>query len=286
MLKNLLLLFLLPVIIRAQSFPEKPLNYITDNAGVLSQQQQSSLNNRLKAFEDSTTSQVFVYVASSLEGKDISTYTQEIFDAWAPGVKTISNGVLITIFINDHQFRIQTGYGLEGVLPDIRTKHIQDEIMRPHFKNEDYYTGISDGVDKLIYYCAHEYVAGEIKSTGEESAPVKSNNGDWIFILIFCGFCYIINGFFLWAVRSSIKSNDKQSEKAKKIGRTLATIFFFIPFAGAFLLGVLGIIFGKGGKGGSGGSGFSRSSSSSSSGSSFSGGGGGRSGGGGSSSSW
>lgn len=280
MLKNLLLLLLLPILIRAQSFPEKPVNYVTDEAGVLDAQQQSALNSKLKAFEDSTTNQVFVYVTSDIGGVSLTDHCQEIFNTWEIGRKGKDNGVLVAVVVGQKQFRIHTGYGLEGALPDILTKNIQDEVMRPHFKKGDYFTGISEGVDQLIYYSKHEYIP--------EIIPEKSNTGIIIFASVFLIFCYGINGLFLWAVRSSIKDNEKTSEKTKKIARTLVNIFFYIPFLGAFLMGITGAIFGKRSRRGSGGSG-SRSSSwssSSSSGSSFGGGGGGRSGGGGSSSSW
>lgn len=279
MLKNLLLLLLLPILIKAQSFPEKPLNYVTDNAGVLNTQQQSALNSKLKAFEDSTTNQLFIYVTSDIGGVSLTDHCQEIFNTWEIGRKGKDNGVLVAIVVDQKQFRIHTGYGLEGALPDILTKKIQDEVMRPHFKKGDYFTGISEGVDQLIYYSKHEYIL--------EIIPEKNNTGSIIFASVFLVFCYGINGLFLWAVRSTIKDNEKTSEKTKKIARTLVNIFFYIPFLGAFLMGITGAIFGKRTKGGGSGGSGSRSSSwssSSSSGSSFSGGG--KSGGGGSSSSW
>ena len=59
--------------------------------------------------------------------------------------------------MNDRKFRIHTGYGMEGILPDLLTKRIQDEDMRPSFKQNNYYEGINNGVDKLFYYSKHEY---------------------------------------------------------------------------------------------------------------------------------
>lgn len=59
--------------------------------------------------------------------------------------------------MNDRKFRIHTGYGMEGILPDLLTKRIQDEDMRPSFKQNNYYEGINNGADKLFYYSKHEY---------------------------------------------------------------------------------------------------------------------------------
>jgi len=273
--KKFLLLLLLPLFINGQNFPDKPANYVTDIADVLSEEQESALNAKCKAFEDSTSSQIFVYTAPSLEGQDMTVLCQEIFTKWEIGQAGKDNGLLIAVFPDNREFRIHTGYGLEGVLPDILTKKIQDETMRPHFKKQDYFTGISEGIDQLIYYSKHEFVPEK-----------ESKTGLIVFIAVFLTICYGLNGMFLWATRSGIKENTKKSEAAKKMARTLANIFFFIPFAGAFLMVIIMLIFGTKRGGGRGGSSRSGGWGGSSSGSSFGGGGGGRSGGGGSSSSW
>jgi uncharacterized protein len=273
MLKNLFLLLLFPLLSFAQPFPQKPSNYITDETGVLDQEQLSALNKKCGDFESASTNQIFVYIAGSLKGQDLEQVSQDIFTKWEIGQAGKDNGVLIAVFVDDHKFRIHTGYGLEGDLPDLLTKKIQDETMRSYFKKGDYYTGLSEGVDQLIYYTGHKYVAEE-----------ESNFGLILGIVIFVVVCYGMNGLFLWAIRSAIKDNEKRSDKAKKIGRTLVNVFFYIPFAGAFLMMFVAMFFAKFGGGGgrssrSSGGGFSSRSS-------FGGGGGGRSGGGGSSSSW
>jgi uncharacterized protein len=277
MLKKILLLFLLvPVLSWAQPFPQKPSDYVTDEAGVLSSEQLSSLNSKCRNFEAESTNQIFVYITKSLKGRDMFELSQEIFSSWEIGQAGKDNGVLVAVFIDDHQFRIHTGYGLEGQLPDLVTKEIQDETMGPYFKEGDYYTGISEGLDKLIYYSRNEYVP-------EQPSIWPAIIAIGIFVLV----CYGINGLFLWAVRSTITDNEKLKPKTKKVLYILGWIFFAIPFAGAFLMGFMAAIFGKrGGGGGKGSSGRWSSSSSGSSRSSFGGGGGGRSGGGGSSSSW
>ena len=60
---------------------------------------------------------------------------------------------------DDHKARIETGYGMEGVLPDILAKQIIDERMIPFFKNNDYYAGFNNAVDAIIQAAAGEYKA-------------------------------------------------------------------------------------------------------------------------------
>lgn len=286
-----LLLFILafPFLLNAQDFPAKPTNYVTDEVNILSDEQEQSLNAKLRNFEDSTSNQIFVYVASSLNGNDLSDLSQNIFHTWKIGQDGKNNGVLIAIFIDDHKFRIQTGYGLEGVLPDIVTKHIQDNDMRPLFKQNQYFEGIDKGVDQLIYYSKHEFKVDDINE--EESTA-----GLFIFFYAFSA------AFLLVTILLTRKIQDKPT--AKKVLIISSIICFIIPFLGTFILLMMVFIAlsyrkdliktssistwtsSSDSSWGSNDSSSSWSSSDSDSGSSFDGGGGGDSGGGGSSSDW
>lgn len=294
--KILLFLFLLPIIGWSQNFPDKPLNYITDEAEVLSAEEEKLLNHKLHTFQDSTSTQVFVYVAPSLNGQDLSTIGQEIFVKWDIGQKGKNNGVLIAVFVKDHKFRIHTGYGMEGVLPDLLTKKIQDEEMRPEFKKDNYYAGIDKGIDKIIYYSKHEY-----------SATTEPNSEDTVLgLIIFYVFAMILYFLNFLLIRYVLKE-----KKGGKTAMYIVTgVFALIPFFGLFILGFMLLVMGiialiklasKASGGGSytssnndnswyssssSSSDSSYSSSSSSDSDSFSGGGGGDSGGGGSNSDW
>jgi uncharacterized protein len=158
----LFLILLLQLFVNTQitlygRFVTEPVNYVTDQAGVLAQYEEDQLNGKLQNFEDSTSNQLFIYVAKSLRANDLEDFSREIFNKWGIGQKDKNNGILIAIFIDDRKYRIQIGYGLEAALPSELCKQIQDEFMGPHFKQKNYYEGIHAGVDKLIYYSRHEY---------------------------------------------------------------------------------------------------------------------------------
>ena len=291
MLKRALIFVLfLPFLIKGQTYPAKPSNYVTDETGTLTQEQQMALNAKLKAFEDTTTNQIFVYMAASLNGQDIAQYSEEIFYNWKIGQKDKNNGVLITVFKDDHKFRIQTGYGLEGQLPDLLTKRIQDNDMRPLFKQGDYYGGINTGIDFLAYYSCHSFNSDLIKEQPQATPEVVDYGkglsglliGYGINLVLLLILCLVLYG----------KSAKKRSSTATTIWLIVGILFALIPCIGAILTfvmcGLLANLKGGGGFSSSSsswsGSGSSSWSSSSSSG--FSGGGGGDSGGGGSSSDW
>lgn len=281
MFRILIVFLLLPFCFKAQRYPAAPTNYVTDDAQMLTEEQEASLNSMLKLFEDSTSIQLFIYTSSSLNGAVMADLCQEIFHNWKIGNKKTNNGVLIGIFSNDHKFRIQTGYGMEGVLPDLLTKRIQDEFMRPYFKQNDYYSGIKAGVEKIQYYSKHEY------QPEKEDVEVS-----WKDVM----YGYIINlvilSIFLFLLFRK-KADKERSVAAKVILTVIAIILSLLPCIGSMVLGFMLLIF-RSIKGGSGSYSSSdstwyissSSSSSYDSGSSFDGGGGGDSGGGGSDSSW
>lgn len=138
-------------------FPQKPSNYVTDEDDILAEWQKTELNKKLKAFEESTSTQLFVYVANSLHGKNLEEYSKEIFNTWGIGQAGKDNGVLMAIFINDREQRIQVGLGLESTLPSSLISEIQEDYMNPEFREARYYKGIDAGIDQLIYYSSHKY---------------------------------------------------------------------------------------------------------------------------------
>lgn len=86
------ILLLYPVFVNGQKdwwkeFPTKPTNYVTDEADLLTQQEEKLLNSKLRAFEDSTSNQLFIYLASSLHGKNLEDYSKKIFNTWGIGKK-------------------------------------------------------------------------------------------------------------------------------------------------------------------------------------------------------
>ena len=278
-IKKFIIFFILfPVFVNAQNYPAKPVNYVTDETGLLTNEQLLSLNTKLAEFEKNTSNQFFIYMTQSLNGSDMASLCQEIFHAWQIGSKNNNNGLLIAIFINDHKFRIHTGYGLEGPLPDILTKRIQDNDMAPFFKENDYYSGIDKGLDQLIYYSKNEF-----KPEDENRSP--NGFGEWASI-------YFINVFlFLWFLNSIFGKKAKyRKPKVKTILLITAIVLSFLPCVGPLILYIILLVLGEikiglSRRSGSVSNSYS-SSSDSSSGSGFDGGGGGDSGGGGSDSSW
>lgn len=132
---------------------------VNDFTNTLTPDQKQALENKLVAFDDSTSTQIAVVIIPSLNGNDIADYNVKLGRAWGVGGKEFSNGVVLLIAKNDRKLNISTGYGVEGALPDITAKHIIDDVIVPNFKGDDYYRGIDEGTDAIIKAVKGEYKA-------------------------------------------------------------------------------------------------------------------------------
>jgi len=154
MKKQLLFIFfsLLSLSVVAQEIPSRPVppKLINDFTHTLSPDEAATLEHTVVAFSDSTSTQIAVVIVPTTNGDDPNSYAFKIGRAWGVGSKEFNNGVVLLIAKEDHTISIQTGYGLEGSLPDITAKHIIDDEIVPSFKNGDYYEGISKGIHAII----------------------------------------------------------------------------------------------------------------------------------------
>jgi len=145
---------------------------VTDNAQILSEETQKLLSDSLKMHEMRTTNQVVVLTIPTLDGESIEDYANRVFNEWKLGQKGMDNGILIVVVPNDRRMRIEVGYGLEGVLPDLLASRIIQNIMTPQFKNGDYDRGITEGALAVISILDGGYVE-EASGLFDEEASSK-----------------------------------------------------------------------------------------------------------------
>ncbi len=140
--------------------PDMPRDYVVDLAGIMRSDAKSELNTYLRLLEQKTTAQVLVLTVQSLDSESIDEFAVTTFKKWKLGQKGKDNGVLIVVAVNDRKYRIEVGYGLEGVLPDSLVGTIGREYFVPYFKAGDYSTGIYAGTIAVIKtIAAHENVS-------------------------------------------------------------------------------------------------------------------------------
>jgi uncharacterized protein len=250
---------------------------VTDLTGTLTSEQQATLEQTLAAFESRKGSQIAVLLVPTTQPETVEQYAVRVEESWKLGRKGVDDGVLLVVAKNDRKLRIEVGYGLEGVLPDATAKRIIAEDIAPHFKQGDFYGGISAGVGHMI-----KLIDGEtLPPPKVQSRPDGGMSIDHLlvigFILVFvvggilraifgrflgAGIVGGIAGFIAWSMLGALT-----------IGVIVAIVAFIISLLGGGRGGGFGGFSGGGfGGGGYSGGGF--------------GGGGGSSGGGGASGDW
>ncbi|QEK50227.1 TPM domain-containing protein [Pedobacter aquae] len=130
---------------------------VNDYTGTLSPEQINHLEQKLVAFDDSTSIQVTVVIIKSLDGYEVNDYAYQLGRAWGVGGKEKNTGVVLLASLGDRKITIQTGYGMEGALPDAITKRIIENEIKPNFKQERYFEGLDAATNAIIAYTKGEY---------------------------------------------------------------------------------------------------------------------------------
>ena len=156
------LLLMVPMAVQAEWLPTKSDRLVNDYSQMLDVQQREVLEQRLVAFADSTSNQIVVVITPTLEGDDENAVAQRIGQSWGVGQAEFDNGVVILIKSKTAEenwgaVAIATGYGVEGVLPDVFCKRIIDDRMLQPLGNGDYYDAIAAALDVIEPVMAGEH---------------------------------------------------------------------------------------------------------------------------------
>ncbi len=158
--------------------PEKGDHLVYDLCGILTAEEIDTLEANLLFFNDSTSNQIVVLITSGFGGQPISDFAFQVGESWGIGQSGFDNGLILVIKPKDDtdgEVEIAPGAGLEGALPDVFCKRIIEDVMIPHFRDDDYYGGIVAALSIIEPVCAGEYSFEDYEK--EHEAPV------WPFLL-------------------------------------------------------------------------------------------------------
>ncbi|MBN1144695.1 MAG: TPM domain-containing protein [Bacteroidales bacterium] len=181
----------------AQQLPKPmvPLRLVNDFTGLLSEQDQITLSNKLLDFNNQTSTQIYVVTYDDLQGYDIDDFGNRLGTTWGIGQQGKNNGLLILISPELHKMTIQTGYGLEGAVPDAICDRIIRNVLTPSFQAGEYYAGLDSATNVLMSLTRGEYTAEDYLKGGDDSPA-----------LIFGLLVLII---FIFIIVSSSRRNNK-----------------------------------------------------------------------------
>lgn len=130
--------------------PVPEVQYVTDTAHLFTPEQKANLINKLENFEKTVGSQIAVIVVPSTNGEPIESFAHRIGDQWKLGRKGVGDGLLFVVALNDHRVRIDVNRALEGAIPDVMASRVLNETVLPQFKTDNYYQGITQGLDRIF----------------------------------------------------------------------------------------------------------------------------------------
>jgi uncharacterized protein len=171
--------------------------------------EQDTIRARLNRFEKATTTQIVLVTLPSIGDEPVEDVAQRLYTSWGIGQRGADNGVLLLVARQEHRIRIQTGYGLEGVIPDAIAFRLINEVLEPAFKEEQYYEGLETASTQLMRLArGEEATFTRAERRPRASDPVSFQSfalcwlGVWVFLLVSqCGRHGGISG--LWAWRQS-----------------------------------------------------------------------------------
>jgi uncharacterized protein len=167
--------------------------YVTDYIGILSVQQRVWLEQKMQSIQDSVGAQIAVLFVPTVAGDDIAFAATQVGQAWWVGDPDNDNGLLVLIAVEDREWFVAVGYGLEGMIPDVIAKRVSDRHFPDAFRAGEYARGIELFLDDVV-----QYIDGDQLVRNQ-----YDDNDTWVWF--FSVFLSLIFLFILWFSSQSIR---------------------------------------------------------------------------------
>jgi uncharacterized protein len=159
--------------------PEAPARFLYDEPGVLSRNERAAIEDSLMRF-DRQGIEIGVAIFSTIHGDPIEDVSIALAEKWKPGRADRDNGALVVIALEERSMRIEVGYGLEGVIPDVVAGRIIQYDMTPALREGRFGDGITRAISNLARAARGEAIPEPESVTLPEWLPL-------IVILLFVG---------------------------------------------------------------------------------------------------
>lgn len=218
---------------------------VTDTIGMLTADQRTALENVLKEQETRTGNQIAVLLVGSTAPEAIEQFSIRVADAWKLGRKGVDDGVILVVARDNppvlRRLRIEAGRGVQGSLTDARSKRILDDVIAPHFRQNDFYGGLAAAVSSIAALIDKE----NLPAPEAQQATQDSGLASWLPFLLFA-LVFIVPMFTRGRSRNRLGGNDWGRNAGIILGSGIGSS-----------IGSRGGFGGGGGGGGFGGGGFS-----------------------------
>lgn len=189
-------------------FPPKPdtATYVNDFAGFMGSTQIKKLEDKLRTYKDSTSTQIVIVTVKNLAEKDIKAYSIHLASEWGIGQKGADNGLLILASEEERKVRIEVGYGLEAKITDALAKKIINKQITPNFKDGYFYRGFEEATNVIISALAGEVFETKSTESTETYTPYEKDYSETFTLIVgIVGFLIICTILYWLSTRANIK---------------------------------------------------------------------------------
>ncbi|HKK74148.1 MAG TPA: TPM domain-containing protein [Saprospiraceae bacterium] len=233
------LLLFLGASLLAQYTPESVPNpkrqgrgYVSNPDNIISPTDVARLNRLLTEMEDSTTAQVAVVIVQSIGGANPKDFAHELFNLWGIGQAETDNGLLVFTVMDQRRTEFETGYGLEGVLPDVVCYRIGMQELVPEFKEGRYGEGLVKAVERIKLTLEDPEAAEEISANPNiRSNPYQSRrmlSRVRLFLLIYGTIALLFTVVTVGRISNIIRSREELYDKYLDLRKLHYGIYFLL----------------------------------------------------------
>lgn len=204
--------------------------YVSDPGDIISAADETQLNSLISQLEDSSTAQIAVVVLPSIGQENPKDFATRLFERWGIGQAGKDNGLLVLTVMDQRRTEFETGYGLEGVLPDAVCYRIGMQELVPYFQRGEFGPGLIAAVSRFKQVLENPEALEEIRTEPLGRAP---ENGWWYILMGYLGLNLLAHLLLLGWVWRTLVGKDELYDKYMGLRKAYTLgwfIFFPIPY--------------------------------------------------------
>jgi uncharacterized protein len=202
--------------------------YVSNPDAIISTAEVAELNNLIAALEETATAQIAVVIVNSIGQEDPKDFATRLFERWGIGQAGKDNGLLIFTVMDQRRTEFETGYGLEGVLPDAVCYRIGMQELVPHFREGQYGQGLLAAVRRIKATLEDPAALEEIRLERQPRSARSPIPGTPPVL----GWYLAINGLFhlillIWLIYTATSKQDLY-DRYRSVRRVYSAFFIFL----------------------------------------------------------
>lgn len=187
---------------------ENRTRFVSNPDGILSASAQAQADSIISNIWQTSSAEVVAVIVNEIAGSDIDSFATNLFTHWGIGKKDNDNGLLILIVKDLRKAVIRTGYGIEGVVPDVVAGRIIRENMAPHFRNGDYNSGTLEALTRLAQIITNPDASGELMSQYKNDSNATTDTTE--IFTSYLALCVLLSvGMLIWFLSVLYSSRKK-----------------------------------------------------------------------------